>query len=92
MGSQYLTFLHDDMFFKDPVFQILFSDLSDRSHISTVKCSKIKLIYLMRTHLLNMLSFFQVYAASNVELITKTRISHLPDQNKNKTKGRIHEP
>lgn len=88
MGSQYLTFLHDD-----DVFEILFknSDLSARSHISTVKRSKIKLIYLMRTHLFNMLSFFQVYAASNVELITKTRISHLPDQNKNKTKGRIHE-
>uniref|UniRef100_A0A674N8G9 Ankyrin repeat domain 13B n=1 Tax=Takifugu rubripes TaxID=31033 RepID=A0A674N8G9_TAKRU len=29
----------------------------------------------------------KVYAASNVELITKTRTSHLSDQNKNKTKG-----
>lgn len=35
MGSQYLTFLHDDVFFKDPVFEILFkySDLLDHSHI-----------------------------------------------------------
>uniref|UniRef100_A0A3B5KMY5 Ankyrin repeat domain 13B n=1 Tax=Takifugu rubripes TaxID=31033 RepID=A0A3B5KMY5_TAKRU len=30
----------------------------------------------------------KVYAASNVELITKTRTSHLSDQNKNKTKGK----
>lgn len=29
----------------------------------------------------------QVYAASNVELITRTRTDHLTDQNKNKTKG-----
>ncbi|CAF92953.1 unnamed protein product, partial [Tetraodon nigroviridis] len=29
----------------------------------------------------------KVYAASNVELITRTRISHLSDQNKNKTRG-----
>lgn len=35
-----------------------------------------------------MLEFFQVYAASNVELITRTRISHLSDQNKNRMKGR----
>lgn len=38
-----------------------------------------------------MLSFLKVYAASNVELITRTRISHLSDQNKNKTKGKIPE-
>uniref|UniRef100_A0A3Q4AR05 Ankyrin repeat domain-containing protein n=1 Tax=Mola mola TaxID=94237 RepID=A0A3Q4AR05_MOLML len=29
----------------------------------------------------------KVYAASNVELITRTRTDHLSDQNKNKTKG-----
>ncbi|XP_047248613.1 ankyrin repeat domain-containing protein 13B isoform X2 [Girardinichthys multiradiatus] len=29
----------------------------------------------------------KVYAASNVELITRTRTEHLTDQNKNKTKG-----
>ncbi|XP_027855145.1 ankyrin repeat domain-containing protein 13B isoform X2 [Xiphophorus couchianus] len=29
----------------------------------------------------------KVYAASNVELITRTRTDHLTDQNKNKTKG-----
>ncbi len=34
------------------------------------------------------LPLFQVYAASNVELITRTRTDHLSDQNKNKTKGR----
>lgn len=31
---------------------------------------------------------FQVYAASNVELITRTRTDHLSDQNKNKIKGK----
>uniref|UniRef100_A0A3Q2D1E5 Ankyrin repeat domain 13B n=1 Tax=Cyprinodon variegatus TaxID=28743 RepID=A0A3Q2D1E5_CYPVA len=30
----------------------------------------------------------KVYAASNVELITRTRTDHLTDQNKNKTKGK----
>lgn len=35
------------------------------------------------------LLLFQVYAASNVELITRTRTDHLSDQNKNKTKGKL---
>lgn len=47
------------------------------------------IVYLIRAHSFNILYFFfQVYAASNVELITKTRTSHLSDQNKNKTKGK----
>lgn len=47
---------------------------------------EIKLMSTLHTRV-HCVLLFQVYAASNVELITRTRTDHLSDQNKNKTKG-----
>lgn len=62
------------------------SSLSPPNHLSLQKVFRM-LLGVSQLSLSSFLIFPQVYGASNVELITRTRTEHLSEQHKGKVKG-----